>query len=47
LGWIVGYVEKSSNVSFFAFNIEANSFEDVVKLRDKKSREILKKIKQI
>lgn len=47
LGWIVGYVEKSSNVSFFAFNIEANSFEDVVKLRDKKSREILKKLNLI
>lgn len=45
IGWLVGYVEKEENVYLFAFNIEAKTFEQVRKLRDDKSRLILKKLK--
>jgi len=45
IGWLVGYVEKEKNVYLFAFNIEAKTFEQVRKLRDEKSRTILKKLK--
>lgn len=47
IGWLVGYVEKEKNVYLFAFNIEAKIFEQVRKLRDEKSRLILKKLKII
>ncbi len=47
IGWLVGYVEKEKNVYLFAFNIEAKTFEQVRKLRDDKSRLILKKLKII
>lgn len=47
LGWIVGYVLKNENVNYFAFNIEASSFEEVIKLRNETSRKILKTIKAI
>ena len=45
IGWLVGYVEKEKNVYLFAFNIEAKTFEEVQKLRDEQSREILKTLK--
>jgi len=47
LGWLVGYVEKEKNVYLFAFNIEAKTFDEVRKLRDEKSRSILKHLKII
>jgi len=43
----VGYVEKEKNVYLFAFNIEAKTFDEVRKLRDEKSRSILKHLKII
>lgn len=45
IGWLVGYVEKEKNVYLFAFNIEAKTFDEVRKLRDEKSRAVLKKLK--
>ena len=45
IAWLVGYVEKKGNVYFFAFNIEAATFEKVDKLRNKISREVLKQSK--
>jgi beta-lactamase class D len=47
IAWLVGYVEKSGNVYFFAFNVEAPSFEKVDKLRNEISRKILKQTKII
>jgi len=45
LGWLVGYVEKEKNVYLFAFNIEAKTFDEVRKLRDKIPRKILEQLK--
>lgn len=45
IAWLVGYVEKKGNVYFFAFNIEAETFEKVDMLRNKISREVLKQSK--
>ncbi|OGU68003.1 MAG: hypothetical protein A2499_13745 [Stygiobacter sp. RIFOXYC12_FULL_38_8] len=45
IAWLVGYVEKKGNVYFFAFNIEAATFEKVDRLRNKISREVLKQSK--
>ena len=42
IGWLVGYVEKEQKIYFFAFNIEAKTFEEVRDLRDTASRNILK-----
>lgn len=47
IGWLVGYVEKENNVLFFAFNIEAKTYDEVKQLRDTKPREILKDLKII
>ena len=47
IGWLVGYVEKGENVFFYAFNIEAKTFEEVSGLRDNASRKILKELKII
>ncbi|MFA7229577.1 MAG: class D beta-lactamase [Melioribacteraceae bacterium] len=41
IGWLVGYVEKENNVFFFAFNVEAETFEEVRNIRDTASRKIL------
>ena len=41
IGWLVGYVEKGTDVYFYAFNIEAKTFEEVRDLRDNLSRKIL------
>ena len=45
IAWLVGYDEKKGNVYFFAFNIEAATFEKVDRLRNKISREVLKQSK--
>ncbi len=45
IAWLVGYVENKGNVYFFAFNVEATSFEKAAKLRDEIPRKILKQIK--
>ncbi|KAF0152187.1 MAG: beta-lactamase [Ignavibacteria bacterium] len=47
IAWLVGYVEKENNVYFFAFNIEAASFEKAAKLRDYIPRKILKQMEVI
>ena len=47
VGWLVGYVEKGTNVYFYAFNVEGNSFNDVSGIRNAASREILKYLKII
>lgn len=47
IGWLVGYVEQKNNVYYFAFNIEAESYTDVKKLRDETPRNILKYFKII
>ena len=47
LGWIVGYVEKKSNVYFFALNIEARTYGETRELRDNLSRKILTRLKII
>ncbi len=47
LGWIVGYVEKKSNVYFFALNIEARAYGETRELRDNLSRKILTRLKII
>jgi beta-lactamase class D len=47
IGWLVGYVEKAKNVYFFAFNVDAGTFDEVSQLRNKASREILKYMKVI
>ena len=47
IGWIVGYVEKKGNVYLFAFNIEAETFEEVRDLRDNLSKKILTELKMI
>ena len=47
LGWIVGYVEKKSNVYFFALNIEAKTYGETRELRDNLSRKILTELKMI
>ena len=41
IGWLVGYVEAKNNVYFFAFNIEAKTFEEVKQLRDSIPRKVL------
>ena len=45
IGWIVGYVEKGKDVSFFAFNIDAKTFDEVLEKRDTMLREILVSLK--
>jgi len=45
IAWLVGYVERKGNVYFFAFNVEAPTFEKVDKLRNEISRKILKQTK--
>jgi beta-lactamase class D len=47
IGWLVGYVEKEGNVFFFAFNVEAMTFEEARGTRDFASRGILKYLKII
>ena len=47
LGWIVGYVEKKSNVYLFALNIEAKTYGETRELRDNLSRKILTELKMI
>lgn len=41
LGWWVGYVERGEDVFFFAFNLEADSFDVIVDNRVPKAREAL------
>ncbi|MCL6099661.1 MAG: class D beta-lactamase [Bacteroidetes bacterium] len=45
IGWVVGYVEKGKDVSFFAFNIDAKTFDEVLEKRDTMLREILVSLK--
>lgn len=45
IGWLIGYVEKEKTVSFFAFNVDARTFEEVGKLRDEIPRTIMKQLK--
>lgn len=45
IAWLVGYVEKKGSVYFFAFNVEAPTFEKADKLRNEISRKILKQTK--
>jgi beta-lactamase class D len=47
IGWLVGYVEKQSDVYFFAFNVERKEYADVSKLRNEAARAILKLLKVI
>ncbi|MCL4549394.1 MAG: hypothetical protein M1495_12590 [Bacteroidetes bacterium] len=47
IGWIVGYVEKGIDISFFAFNIDAKTFDEVREKRDTMSHKILKSLKII
>ncbi len=47
IGWLVGYVEKEKDVCVFAFNVEAETFEEVRDLRSSASRDILKYLKII
>ncbi len=42
IAWLVGYVESKGNVYFFAFNVEALSFEKADKLRNEITRKVLK-----
>jgi beta-lactamase class D len=41
LGWWVGYVEHGERVDFFAFNMEADSFDVIVENRVSKARAAL------
>jgi beta-lactamase class D len=41
LGWWVGYVERGERVYFFAFNMEADSFDVIVENRVSKARAAL------
>jgi len=41
LGWWVGWVERGKDVHFFAFNLEADSFDVIVENRVAKARESL------
>jgi beta-lactamase class D len=41
IGWLVGYVEAKNNVYFYAFNIDAKTFEEAKELRDSIPRKIL------
>jgi len=41
LGWWVGWVERGDDVHFFAFNLEADSFDVIVEHRVPKAREAL------
>jgi beta-lactamase class D len=41
LGWLVGYVLSSGKVYLYAFNIEAETFNEVAKLRNELPRKIL------
>lgn len=47
IGWLVGYVEKVNNVFLFAFNVDGKTFEEVVDLRARLARKILKELKVI
>lgn len=43
-GWLVGYVEKGKNVYFFALNIDAESFSEMLKPRIDITKAVLKKM---
>ena len=47
VAWLVGYVEKGTNVYFYGFNVEGSSFREVSDIRNKAPREILKYLKII
>jgi beta-lactamase class D len=47
IGWLVGYIEKGSDVYFFAFNVEGKEFHDVSALRNEASRGILELLRVI
>ena len=47
LCWIVGYVEKKSNVYLFALNVEAKTYGEARELRDNLSKNILTRLKII
>lgn len=47
IGWLVGYIEKENNVYLFAFNVDGETFDDVVKIRAELARKILKQLKII
>jgi beta-lactamase class D len=47
IGWLVGYVAQGQNVYYFAFNIDADSYAAVKKLRDEIPVNILKHLKII
>jgi beta-lactamase class D len=47
IGWLVGYIEKENNVYLFAFNVDGETFDEVVKIRAELSRDILKQLKII
>lgn len=43
-GWLVGFVERESDVYLFAFNIDGENFEETSALGDSVPREIMSKI---
>ncbi len=45
IGWLIGYIEKESNVYLFAFNVESKEYSEVKKLRNELSRKILTELK--
>lgn len=45
IGWLVGYVEKGSEVYLFAFNVDGNTFEETMEIRARLSRKILMELK--
>ncbi|MBS3946080.1 MAG: class D beta-lactamase [Melioribacter sp.] len=47
IGWLVGYIRKENNVYLFAFNVDSETFDEVVKIRAELSRKILKQLKII
>jgi beta-lactamase class D len=42
IGWLVGYVEKGTDIYIFAMNVEAASFDEVKNLRNDIPRNVLK-----
>jgi beta-lactamase class D len=42
IGWLVGYVEKGTDIYFYAMNVEAATFEEVRDLRNDIPRNVLK-----
>ncbi len=47
IGWLIGYVEKDSNVYFFAFNIEDKNEVELGKLRTDYSMRVLRSLELI